>query len=129
VDLLLDTHAYLWFIAGSDKLPIAARCAIEDTVNRKFISTGTLWEITIKHALGKLTVKSGLQPILSNCISDNGFEILTIDTSHLLQLHSLPDHHRDPFDRLIVAQASTESMTIITRDPMITTYEIETIWE
>jgi len=90
VDLLLDTHAYLWFIAGSDALSPTGRAAIEDQGNRKFISTGSLWEITIKHGLGKLDLKSGLQSglqrVLSDHIADNGFELLPIDTNHLMLL-------------------------------------------
>jgi PIN domain nuclease of toxin-antitoxin system len=128
VDLLLDTHAYLWFIAGSDALSLTGRSVIEDQKNRKFISTGSLWEITIKHGLGKLDLKSGLQRVLSDHIANNGFEVLPIATNHLMGLHSLPDHHRDPFDRLLIAQAQTEHMVLLSKDTKFSAYDVQTIW-
>ena len=91
MNLLLDTHAYLWFVGGNDRLSTPARSAIENPDNRVFVSIASLWEITVKYGLGKLTLKRGLDPFITDYITQNGFTLLPIKPSHLIALSSLPD--------------------------------------
>ena len=128
MNLLLDTHAYLWFIAGDERLSITARMAIESPENLKIVSVASLWEITVKHSLGKLSLISGLKTVLSDHIVDNGFDLLAIETGHLLELSVLPMHHRDPFDRLLIAQCKADALSLCSADRAFAKYEIERIW-
>lgn len=128
MNLLLDTHTYLWFIAGDERLSIAAREVIENPDNLKIISTASLWEITIKYSLGKLQLKVGLQKVLTDYISTNGFNLLPIETSHLLELSRLAMHHRDPFDRLLIAQAKSDHLAVCSADRFFKDYGIDVIW-
>jgi PIN domain nuclease of toxin-antitoxin system len=88
----------------------------------------SLWEITVKHSLGKLTLKTGLEKVLSNHIVDNGFDLLSVETGHLLELSQLPMHHRDPFDRLLIAQCKSDSLTLCSIDRAFSDYDIDLIW-
>ena len=126
--LLLDTHAYLWFIAGSEALSSLARQAIESPENTKYVSVASLWEITVKHSLGKLTLEPGLARVLGEYVSDNGFAVLPIATGHLLELSRLPFHHRDPFDRLIIAQCRDEQAAVCSADRAFGDYDIDVVW-
>jgi PIN domain nuclease of toxin-antitoxin system len=128
MNLLLDTHAYLWFIGGSEKLAAQVRRAIESPSNRVFVSSISLWEITIKFGLGKLSLLAGLEPVLNEHIRNNGFDILNIESPHLLELSNLPMHHRDPFDRLLVAQCIAERMTLCSADSVFGAYDVELMW-
>lgn len=128
MNILLDTHAYLWFVGGDDRLSPAARRVIENPENLKIISTASLWEITIKHGLNKLELRSGLRPVLTDCIESNGFDLLAVETGHLLELSELPLHHRDPFDRLLIAQAKADSLVICSADRIFTKYSINVVW-
>lgn len=128
MNLLLDTHAYLWFIAGDERLSAVAREAIENPFHLKIISVASLWEITIKNSLGKLTLKTDLCNILSEHIASNGFELLPIETGHLMELSRLPMHHRDPFDRLLVAQCKADELTLCSADHAFAAYNIQLIW-
>lgn len=128
MNILLDTHAYLWFIGGNERLSNVARSAIEDAGNLKLISVASLWEITIKHSLGKLQLKTDLRKVVSEHISDNGFDLLSVETAHLLALSTLPMHHRDPFDRLLIAQALSGKLTICSADKAFSNYDVELVW-
>jgi PIN domain nuclease of toxin-antitoxin system len=128
MNLLLDTHAYLWFIAGDQRLSTTVREAIESPENLKIVSVASLWEITVKHSLGKLTLKTGLEKVLSSHIVDNGFDLLSVETGHLLELSQLPMHHRDPFDRLLIAQCKSDSLTLCSVDRAFSDYDIDLIW-
>lgn len=128
MDILLDTHVYLWFIAGDNRLSACSREAIEDLDNLKIVSVASLWEITIKHSLGKLVLKTDLHDIVFAHIVDNGFDLLPIESGHLLHLSNLPLHHRDPFDRLLVAQCRSDELTICTADPAFKAYDISVLW-
>jgi PIN domain nuclease of toxin-antitoxin system len=124
---LLDTHAAIWFFNGDDKISQTAQNAILDFSNRKFISIASAWEIAIKIGLGKLDVK-GMTADFIYDVEVNGFTILPIKTAYLTALETLPLIHRDPFDRLLVASALDEQMTIITADEDIAKYPVSHIW-
>jgi PIN domain nuclease of toxin-antitoxin system len=127
MDLLLDAHAVLWFLNGDDNLSNDARQAIEETSRAKFVSIATIWEIAIKISLKKLEIPNGLKYFVK-LIADNGFEILPISLEHSLIVSSLEFIHRDPFDRLLVAQAKSESLTIVTKDSYICKYNVKVLW-
>lgn len=126
--LLLDTHALLWFVAGDSNLSLAARSAIEDAGNTRYISHATAWEIAIKLRLGKLQIGSNYSDLFPKAITANGFLMLPPDFSHYLELLTIPLHHRDPFDRLLIAQATVEKLTLVTCDPEIMAYAISILW-
>jgi len=127
MNVLLDTHALLWFLNGDNELSEKSRKAIEEINNDKFISIVSLWEIAIKISLKKLEFKKGFKNIY-RLIEENGFNILPISFEHTLIVSSLEFIHRDPFDRLLVAQAIHEKMIIITKDSNITKYRVKTLW-
>ena len=116
--LLLDTHVFLWWRADLPDLPGAARAAIVDDANEVYVSAAVAWEIVIKRALGKLDFEGRV----ADAVRDEGFCPLPATLNHVDEVARLPDHHRDPFDRLLIAQARTESMTLVTADPLIRHY-------
>ena len=126
--LLLDTHAFLWFVAGDSKLSTTARTAIEDIGNQKFVSAGSLWEIAIKARLGKLTLGEPFGVIIPRELARNGFAILPIQPAHADRVSSMPFHHRDPFDRLLIAQAQNESLAVVGLDAQFDAYGVSRIW-
>ena len=126
--LLLDTHTFLWFIAGNLKLSSTARSLIEDLANEKFVSVVSLWEIAIKFSLGKLDLTDEFDILIPKQLEINGFEILPIETEHLSKVISLPFYHRDPFDRLLIAQAISENMQIISVDDIFDSYSTNRLW-
>ncbi len=121
--LLLDAHALLWWLADDPALSQEAAAAIADPGSGVFVSAATAWEIAIKQALGKLDAPSdlGLQ------IEMNRFEPLSISFDHALGAGALPRHHNDPFDRMLVAQAMAERLTVVTKDPWISLYGVPTL--
>lgn len=123
MNILLDTHTLLWFLYGNEKLTYEAKELIENENNEIAVSVVSLWEITIKIAISKLKIDSSLYDFL-NLISSNGFTILDISNSDLLKLKSLPFIHRDPFDRLLIAQTINREMTILTKDEHIKQYDV-----
>src|SRR4051812_32778811 len=114
--LLLDTHAVLWYLSGNSLLSRRARSAIEDPANCCSISHATAWEVAIKNALGKLRLSQPYDKIFSIGVAANGWKFLPPDVRHYVELLDLPFHHRDPFDRLLIAQAKCEGLTIVTDD-------------
>ncbi|MCU1264021.1 MAG: PilT protein domain protein [Acidobacteria bacterium] len=106
--LLLDTHAFLWFIMGSGNLSVNARGLIENPANERLLSVACLWEIAIKTSLGKLTLSAPFEELVPAQLEVNGIDLLNINVDHLSTLITLPFHPRDPFDRLIIAQAIVE---------------------
>ena len=121
--LLLDTHALLWVLDDSPELNERARRAIINPRNQVFVSAASVWEIAIKSALGKVTAPDDLLV----AIEETGFTELGIKSSHAVQAGRLPLHHRDPFDRMLVAQAQAQGLTIVTRDANILLYGVSTI--
>src|SRR3712207_310151 len=108
--VLLDTAAFLWFVMGDAKLSAAARSAIEEPANGKFVSIASAWEIAIKTSIGKLTLGEPFEVLVPREIRQNGFHLLPIELTHLAELVKLPLRHRDPFDRLLIAQGTAEAM-------------------
>lgn len=128
MNLLLDTHAFLWFVGGDSSLSSSAREAIEDTANSCFVSMASAWELSIKSSLGKIEFSEPFESFLPEQLRLNGFDLFNIDWRHVAQVHSLPYHHRDPFDRLIISQALVEDMPIVGKDPTFDPYGISRIW-
>jgi PIN domain nuclease of toxin-antitoxin system len=126
--LLLDTHTFLWFITGNSRLSSDARSLIEDTANDKFVSIVSLWEIALKFSLGKLNLTDDFDVLFPNQLRINGFEELAIETKHFYEIVKMPFHHRDPFDRLIIAQAISEKMSVISIDTAFDDYSVSRFW-
>ena len=126
--LLLDTQALLWFCEGHASLSISARAAIEEPANEKFVSHATAWEVAIKMNLGKLKLTIPYEEFFPGALLANGFRELPPDFRHYRELLALPLHHRDPFDRLLVAQAKAEGFTVVTCDPQFLTYGVDVLW-
>ena len=121
--LLLDTHILLWYLEGHGNLPETQRLKIEDRHNQVAVSAASLWEMTIKISIGKLELMDDLATI-ETTLHRQGILILPIQTAHLQRLLSLPFHHRDPFDRLIIAQALAEEMTLVSDDTAFSAYPV-----
>ena len=126
--LLLDTHTFLWFIVGNPSLSATARLAIEDQANEKYLSVVSLWEIAIKVSIGKLILSAPFDTLIPQQLSINGFELLNLEVLHAAALIQLPFHHRDPFDRLLIAQAMVEQMQIVSIDSAIDAYLTTRLW-
>jgi PIN domain nuclease of toxin-antitoxin system len=124
---LLDTHAFLWFVSGDKQLPESAKRIIGNIDESCFLSAASLWEITIKLQNNKLDLGLSLKELF-DFADRNQIEIIPINYEHLLQLSKLPIHHNDPFDRLIIAQAISEELIIITRDKLFKNYKVKQIW-
>ncbi|MCP4427498.1 MAG: type II toxin-antitoxin system VapC family toxin [Chloroflexi bacterium] len=125
--LLLDTHAFLWFMKG-ENLSQKAQDVFLDIGNDLFLSAASYWEICIKHNLGKLDLDENWNKIFDREMLLNGIKWLPIEKEHSQGIIELPMLHRDPFDRLLIAQARAESMTLLTADSKIQQYDIPTIW-
>ncbi len=127
MNLLLDTHAVIWFITDDSRLPRRTKTLLEDSGNNCFISIATLWEIAIKNSLGRLELNAELKEIFS-IINNTGFELLPITESHILANASLPYHHHDPFDRIIIAQSIEENLYVVTKDDKFVSYTTAIAW-
>ncbi|MGH7438976.1 MAG: type II toxin-antitoxin system VapC family toxin [Polyangiaceae bacterium] len=123
--LLLDTHALLWALGAPARLPDAAAKAISDPDNEVFASAASIWEIAIKAALGK--VSADVDEIVDS-LPEAGFDPLDVTVDHARRVRRLPPHHRDPFDRLFVAQSLEEGLVIVTRDGAFAPYKVPTLW-
>lgn len=126
--VLLDTRTFLWAITGDKKLSKTAHKTFLDPRNRLFFSAVSMWEICIKISLEKLSLKSGWFKKIQNEMSINAIQWLPVEMSHCTELAKLPFHHRDPFDRMLVAQAKAEELQLLSRDPRLSAYGIELIW-
>jgi len=121
MNLLLDTHVALWAIVDSPRLGVQAREMLENPDATLWVSAASLWEIAIKHALGRSNMPIGAQEALDYFLA-SGFSMLPISAHHAVAVGELPAHHADPFDRLLIAQALTEPMTLVTHDAQILRY-------
>jgi PIN domain nuclease of toxin-antitoxin system len=126
--ILLDTHALLWFCEGNPSLSGSARAAIEDQRNERYVSHVTAWEVAIKLAVGKLQLQVPYATVFPGVLSANGFVFLVPDFRHFQALLTLPFHHRDPFDRLLIAQALSEGMPLVSCDPHMASYGVPLLW-
>ena len=123
MNLLLDTHVVLWWLDDNPDLSLRARTVIADGNNLAFVSAAVIWEIQIKRALGKLKIPKNFR----NVLDQQGFELLDITVEHAYAVGKLPLYHRDPFDRILVAQAKLENMILVSRDKRIKKYKIPLI--
>jgi len=128
VNILLDTHAFLWFVDKSPRLSEPARVLIEAEDVQPFLSMASLWEIAIKISLGKLQLSQPYDSFIPQQLAMNGIGILNLALEHIAAIAILPFHHRDPFDRLIAVQSKIEKMTLVSADPSFDAYEIERVW-
>jgi PIN domain nuclease of toxin-antitoxin system len=126
--ILLDTHAFLWFIAGDPRLAARMRTLVEDPDNRVLLSVVSLWEIVVKAAIGKLPLTKTIAEVFREDVQGNDIELLMIGVGHLVTLAGMPLHHRDPFDRLLVAQARAEGMPLMSADPVLDAYGLQRLW-
>ncbi len=127
MNLLLDTHTLIWFFEGATELSEVAKSAIIDENNTCFVSILSFWEIAIKLNIGKLQMNISFEQ-LRMLILEDGFEILPLKFEHTKEIINLPLHHRDPFDRLIISQATVENMIILSRDENFKLYNVKLIW-
>lgn len=126
--LLLDTHAWLWMIAERERFSAETTALLEDSANNLLLSAVSSWEIAIKYSLGKLSLPSPPAKYIPAQIEETGVTPLAIEHSHALRVAALPAHHRDPFDRLLVAQAELEGATVLTADRQFAPYGIPIQW-
>jgi PIN domain nuclease of toxin-antitoxin system len=127
-NLLLDTHAMLWFLWDDPQLSGRAKTLIEDADNHKWISIASCWEIAIKTGIGKLDLGESCRTFLPREISRNNFDLLPISLDHATMVEGLDPHHRDPFDRLLIAQAMVESLSLVSVDSVFDHYGVSRLW-
>ena len=125
---LLDTHSFLWFMSGDEKLSSTARAILDDIENEVILSVASLWEIAIKASLGKISLERSFEDLIPQQLVSNEIGVLPIRLKHLAVLTDLPFRHRDPFDRLLIAQAMAEGLPILTRDPAFLDYPVQVLW-
>jgi len=129
VRFLLDTHVALWWLDGDIRIPRPVREAISRPDTESFVSAATIWEISIKSKIGRLPEATAVAETMPACFTEIGFRLLDINAAHAKRAGSLPLHHRDPFDRMLVAQATTESLTLISGDPVLSLYDVDAGWD
>lgn len=122
--LLLDTHTFLWFIEGDPNLSDTARSLIEDEGNQRFLSSASLWEMSIKVSISKLALQMSFTDLVTQQVYGNAIEVLEVRPEHLDVLAKMPFHHKDPFDRLIIAQSIVESIAVISKDSEFGKYPV-----
>ena len=126
--LLLDTHSFLWFIMGDRRLSGTARSLIADVANDRLLSVASLWEMAIKRSLGKLLLAQPFGFLIPAQLQFSGIHLLAITVPHTVAVSTLPFHHRDPFDRLLVAQAMVEQLPIVSGDAAFDAYPVQRLW-
>jgi PIN domain nuclease of toxin-antitoxin system len=126
-NLLLDTHAFIWYSEDDPKLPESIKLEIE-AADRVYISIASLWEIAIKLSIGKLSLRSNYESI-ENSLEPAGIDLLPISFADTVKVMDLPLHHRDPFDRILIAQSINNSLTLVSCDRAFTAYPIQLRWE
>ena len=123
---LLDTHTFIWFVMGNPKISTEVRTQIEN--NENLLSIASVWEMAIKYSSGKLSFDLPFEVFIEQQISNNGIDLLEIRTAHIKVVATLPLHHRDPFDRLLIAQAMVEQIPILSADSAFDAYSIQRLW-
>ncbi len=126
--LLLDTHVYLWLSSGTGKIPAKTLRRVADARNERYLSIASVWELAIKISLGKLQLPMPLGEHLARGLDDGQIGLLPIAYQHVLSVATLPRHHGDPFDRLLVAQAEREGMSLVSADAAFDTYALRRLW-
>lgn len=126
--LLLDTHAFLWWLAGNTRLPMSARRAIEDPENDVIVSAASAWEIATKHRIGKLSEAAAVAQDVAGAIASQGFEELPITVEDAERAGRLPGPHGDPFDRMLIAQAVARGLALVSIDRVFDKYGVRRVW-
>lgn len=126
---LIDTCAFLWWCLDPKRIPAATRERVEDGANEVLLSAASCWEIVIKHGLGRLELPTTPGAFVLDEVQANHFTTIAISPSHTFALEKLPEIHKDPFDRMLVAQAVCEQATLLTNDATIAKYSVKTVWE
>ena len=126
--VLLDSHAFLWWIVDDPRLSPGAREVIAEGDNEVFFSAASAWELAIKSRLGRLRMPADFERFVTDQVDLNGFSVLPVQLSHALRVHALPEHHKDPFDRMLVAQAQVEDMLLVSRDRRLADYRLRLVW-
>jgi PIN domain nuclease of toxin-antitoxin system len=126
MDLLLDTHVAIWWMEGSDRLGAQCKAALFQPGARLWISTASVWEMAIKSGLGRLKLSAPLEECIPDLLA-RGAHCLPISLHHALAIRTLPAHHADPFDRMLIAQAKCENLTLVTADTSIRAYDVRTL--
>ncbi len=126
--ILLDTHAFIWFAEDDDQLHPNIKRAIEKSANDIFLSIASIWEMAIKIQLNKLKISKSIEEVIELATS-NGFELLPILPEHIIKLTALAFHHRDPFDRIIIAQGLDENFQIVSKDSIFDEYGVKRLWD
>jgi PIN domain nuclease of toxin-antitoxin system len=127
--LLLDTHAFIWWDSEPEKLSPYARALCQDAENVLLLSVVSAWEMQIKSQLGKLKLKLPLAEIITGQQRTNNLTILPVTLDHVLALDKLPAHHKDPFDRLLIAQTNVEEVILVSGDPVFSQYSVKVAWQ
>lgn len=122
--ILLDTHVWLWSLTAPEKLGVEARALLSDQSNTLLLSAASAWEMAIKYALGRLPLPEPPERFVSDRLVRDGVQALPVDLKHALHVATLPDHHRDPFDRLLVAQSQIEDLPLLTPDEQLAAYDV-----
>jgi PIN domain nuclease of toxin-antitoxin system len=128
VRLLLDTHAFIWWLTGGEALSAPAKAAIADAANKVHVSAASAWEIATKHRLGKLPKVAALAADLAGAVAAQGFLELPIGIHHAQMAGSLPGLHRDPFDRMLIAQAMLEGLVLVSNETLFDSYGASRLW-
>jgi PIN domain nuclease of toxin-antitoxin system len=128
MNILLDTHVFLWLRSSPEKIPEKVLSAYYDLNNEIFLSVASIWEIQIKHQLGKLVLELPLDRLIDEQCVNNGLQIVPIETYHIYALDELPFHHKDPFDRLILVQAQLEKLKLASADTIFGNYDVNIFW-
>lgn len=126
--LLLDTHAFIWWLAGSELLPQSARHSIANESNEKLVSAASAWEITTKHRLGKLPSAEAVALDVAGAIASQDFHELAITVDVAARAGALPGPHRDPFDRMLIAQALSGNLVLVSNEPLFDQYGVRRLW-
>ena len=126
--ILLDTHALLWLITGDERLSETARKTFINSENLLYFSIASLWEICIKKSLKKISLKKGWLQIIQEEMKKNTIQWLPVEIEHCAKVIEIPFHHRDPFDRMLIAQSMSEGLTILSRDSRFKSYTVKCIW-
>ena len=125
--LLIDTHIWLWSLGSPERVTPGVRSAILNA-DEIVLSVASIWEVGIKHAMGKLPLNAGVRALVDEAVRELRARILPIEVDHVIEAAGLPTHHRDPFDRLLVAQARTEGLPLVTLDDALRPYDVPLLW-